>query len=223
MNGYERLARHYGIPGVKGEAFRRVSLEGTPRGGVITQASVLTVTSNPTRTSPVKRGKWIMENLLGTPPPAPPANVPMLDEQTRLTGSLRQRTEQHRKDPNCAVCHEKMDPLGFAMENFDAVGRWRTKDGPYEIDASGVLPDGQSFNGPAELRQTLLNSRRDDFARCVTEKMLTYALGRGVERTDAAYVDEIVRALAEGQYKFSSLVLAIIHSDPFQKRSGKRS
>ena len=219
----ERLARHYGIPGVEGEAFRRVSLGGTPRGGVITQASVLTVTSNPTRTSPVKRGKWIMENILGTPPPDPPANVPMLEEQTVLTGSLRQRTEQHRKDPQCAVCHVKMDPLGFAMENFDAVGRWRTHDGPYEIDAWGVLPDGQSFDGPAELRETLLTVGRDDFARCVAEKMLTYALGRGVERSDSGYIDEITQALSEGQYKFSSLVLAIIRSDPFQKRSEKRS
>ena len=221
LNG--RLAQHYGIPGVEGEAFRRVSLKGTPRGGVITQASVLTVTSNPTRTSPVKRGKWIMENILGTPPPAPPADVPMLDEQTVLTGSLRQRMEQHRKDPQCAVCHQTMDPLGFAMENFDAVGRWRTKDGDYEIDASGVLPDGTSFNGPAELRKVLLAIGRDDFARCVTEKMLTYALGRGVERSDTDYLNQITGEFSEGEHRFSSLILAIIQSDPFQKRSGKRS
>ncbi len=220
LNG--RLARHYGIPGVEGDTFRRVSLAGTPRGGVLTQASVLTVTSNPTRTSPVKRGKWIMENILGTPPPDPPADVPMLDEQTVLTGSLRQRMEQHRKDPQCSVCHQTMDPLGFAMENFDAVGRWRTKDGEYEIDASGVLPDGKSFNGPAELREILLAIGREDFAQCVTEKMLTYALGRGVERSDAQYVGEITQALSEGEYRLSSLILAIIRSDPFQKRSGKR-
>lgn len=219
----ERLARHYGVSGVEGEAFRRVSLEGTPRGGVITHASVLTVTSNPTRTSPVKRGKWIMENILGTPPPDPPANVPMLEEQTVLTGSLRQRMEQHRADPQCAVCHVKMDPLGFSMENFDAVGRWRTHDGQFEIDASGVLPDGQTFNGPAEMREILLTTGRDEFARCVTEKMLTYALGRGVEPSDSLYVDQITQALSEGQYKFSSLISAIIQSEPFQKRSGKRS
>ena len=221
LNG--RLARHYGIQSVQGEEFRRVSLEGTPRGGVITQASVLTVTSNPTRTSPVKRGKWIMENILGTPPPDPPADVPMLKEQSVLTGSLRQRMEQHRKDPTCAVCHQTMDPLGFAMENFDAVGRWRTKDGEYEIDASGVLPDGKSFNGPAELRKTLLAIGREDFAKCVTKKMLTYALGRGMEHSDAGYVDQITGVLTEGEYKFSSLILAIIESDPFQKRSEKRS
>ncbi len=164
-----------------------------------------------------------MENILGTPPPDPPANVPMLEEQTVLTGSLRQRMEQHRADPQCAVCHVKMDPLGFSMENFDAVGRWRTHDGQFEIDASGVLPDGQTFNGPAEMREILLTTGRDEFARCVTEKMLTYALGRGVEPSDSRYVDQITQALSEGQYKFSSLISAIIQSEPFQKRSGKRS
>jgi hypothetical protein len=220
----ERLARHYGLEGVEGAEFRRVSLAGSPRGGVITQASVLTVTSNPTRTSPVKRGKWIMETLLGTPPPEPPPNVPMLDEseQAILSGTLRQRMELHRKKEACAVCHRKMDALGFAMENFDAVGDWRTRDGEFPIDASGVLPDGQSFNGPVELKAILRNSARDDFVRCLTEKMLIYALGRGLEYYDKCAVDKIVAGLEEDDYRFSALVLGIIRSDPFQKRSAAR-
>ncbi|MBN2292782.1 MAG: DUF1592 domain-containing protein [Pirellulales bacterium] len=218
----QRLAGLYGIEGVKGDKFRRISLKGTPRGGVLTQASILTVTSNPTRTSPVKRGKWIMENILGTPPPDPPANVPMLEDQAKLTGSLRERMEQHRKDPTCAVCHKTMDPLGFAMENFDAVGRWRTRDGKHEIDASGALPDGKKFNGPAELRRLLLDIGHEDYARCVAEKTLTYALGRGMERADKDYVDAIARKLSEGNFKFSSLALAVVNSDPFQKRGPKQ-
>ena len=159
-----RLARHYGLEGVEGDEFRRVSLPagGGPeaasaRGGVLTQAAMLTVTSNPTRTSPVKRGKWVLENILGTPPPDPPPNVPMLQDDAKAvaTGTLRQRMEQHRKDPNCAVCHKEMDALGFALENFDAVGAWRTKDGKFPIDAAAQLPDGRSFNGPRELKAIL--------------------------------------------------------------------
>jgi hypothetical protein len=197
---------------------------GTPRGGVITQAGVLAVTSNPTRTSPVKRGKWILENILGTPPPDPPANVPQLSEDRRaaLTASLRERLEEHRRNPNCAVCHRKMDAMGFAMENFDAIGAWRTHDGQFKIDPSGELPDGRSFDGPAELKEILKSgARKDEFAKCLTEKMLTYALGRGLERYDKCAVDKITKALAENDYRFSTLVLQIIRSDPFQKRSGK--
>jgi hypothetical protein len=219
----ERLARHYGIAGVRGEEFRRVSLAGTPRGGILTQASVLAITSNPTRTSPVKRGKWILENILGAPSPPPPANVEDLkeDAQTVLAGSLRQRMEQHRTNPNCASCHARMDPLGFGLENFDALGAWRTHEGPHPIDASGTLPGGQSFNGPAELR-AILKARRQAFARCLAEKLLTYALGRGVDHSDRRAVDGIARQLARNDYRFSALVLAIVHSDPFQKHAAKK-
>src|SRR5206468_2263275 len=148
----ERLAKHYGIAGVDGKEFRRVSLPDGRRGGILTLASVLTVTSNPTRTSPVKRGKWILEQILGTPPPPPPPDVPELDEKAvSTTASLRQRMEQHRANPSCATCHARMDPLGFGFENFDAVGRWRDKDGVFDVDASGVLPSGQEFRGPKEL------------------------------------------------------------------------
>jgi hypothetical protein len=218
----ERLARHYGIPGVQGEQFRRVTLSNHDRGGVLTQASVLTVTSNPTRTSPVKRGKFILENVLGTPPPPPPANVPELSEDKKvvLSGTLRQRMVQHRADPNCATCHQRMDPLGFGFENFDAVGAWRDKDGPFSVDPSGVLPSGQSFQGPAGLK-TILKGQQDLFARCLTEKMLTYALGRGLEPYDKCTVQEIAAAVARNQYRFSSLVVEIVKSDPFQKRKFK--
>jgi mono/diheme cytochrome c family protein len=215
----EPLARFYGIENVKGDEFRRVSLADSPRGGVVTQASVLTLTSNPTRTSPVKRGKWVMENILGTPPPEPPADVPMLEDQKQLTGSLREQMEQHRADPNCAVCHRKMDQLGFALENFDAVGAWRTSDGEYPVNAAGELPDGRSFNGPAELKRLLKDTSADEFARCMAEKMLTYATGRGVEPFDRPAVDEIVGRLQQDDYRFATLVEAVTASDPFNKRS----
>jgi mono/diheme cytochrome c family protein len=218
----ERLAKHYGIAGVKGPEFRKVSLQGSARGGVLTQASILTITSNPTRTSPVKRGKWILENILGTPPPPPPPDVDQLKEgeEVELKGSLRQRMEQHRRDPNCATCHQRMDPIGFAFENFDAIGGWRNKDGKFIIDPSGTLPSGQTFQGPAELR-TILKGKADLFARCLSEKMLTYALGRGTEPADRCSIEEIARALAKNDYRFSSLVLAVVRSDPFQMRRGQ--
>lgn len=219
----ERLAKHYEISGVTGREFRKVKLEGDQRGGVLTQASVLTVTSNPTRTSPVKRGKWVLENIFGTPPPPPPPDVPELnDDGKALTGSLRERTEQHRANPACAVCHVRMDPLGFGLENFDGIGAWRTKDGEFDIDASGELPGGKKFAGPAGLKQILL-SQRDDFVRCLSEKMLTYALGRGVEYSDRCTVQDIAQATEAGDYKFSAMILAIVHSDAFQKRRGTRS
>jgi hypothetical protein len=215
----ERLARHYGIAGVHGDEFRRVVLPDDRRGGLLGQASILMVTSNPTRTSPVKRGKWILEQILGTPPPPPPPNVPELkeDKEVVLTGTLRQRMEQHRANPDCATCHGKMDPLGFGLENFDAIGAWRDKDGRFPIDASGVLPGGPSFAGPKELR-AILKARHADFARCLTEKVLTFALGRGLDYYDKCAVDKIVAALADNDYKFSTLVLGIVSSDPFQKR-----
>jgi len=215
----ERLARHYGIPGIKGEQFRRVKLKGRDRGGLITQASILTVTSNPTRTSPVKRGRWVLEQLLGTPPPPPPPNVPTLkeDQKALTAATLRLRMEQHRAKVSCAVCHNKLDPLGFGLENYDAVGAWRDQDAGAAVDSSGTLPSGQSFRGPAELK-SILKARSGEFTRCLTEKMLTYALGRGLEEYDHCAVDQIVKGLAANRYKFSALVLAIAKSDPFQRR-----
>jgi hypothetical protein len=219
----ERLARHYGIDGVKGDEFRRVELKSGPRGGVLTQASILTLTSNPTRTSPVKRGKWILENILGAPPPPPPPEVPELseDKQVVLSGSLRQRMEQHRAKPDCAVCHAKLDPLGFGFENFDGIGGWRTKDGKFAIDPSGVLPDGKAFKGPTELR-AILKGKAGEFCSCLSEKMLTYALGRGLEYYDKCALDDLAKRLAQDQYKFSALVIGVVRSDAFQHRRGKR-
>jgi mono/diheme cytochrome c family protein len=214
----ERLAQHYGIPNVSGPEFRRVDLSGTPRGGVVTHASVLTVSSYATRTSPVLRGKWILENLLNAPPPDPPADVPNLDETTIGTSaSMRTQLEEHRKNPTCASCHRRMDPLGFGLENFDAVGAWRTMDGKLPIDATGTLPDGRSFKGPEELRK-ILAADRDAFARALTSKLLTYALGRGLERYDTKTVKQIAAALPPKDYRFSALVLEIVKSLPFQSR-----
>lgn len=218
----ERLARHYGVPGIKGADFRYVKLPDTRRGGIVTQASVLTVTSNPTRTSPVKRGKWILENVLGTPPPPPAPDVPELPPTGQLKGTLRQQMEQHRANPSCANCHAKLDPLGFGLENFDGIGGWRDQDNKQPIDSSGVLPDGGKFAGPAELRKVLLG-KSDQFRRCLAEKLLTYALGRGVEYYDKCALDEITAKLKSGNDKFSALVLAIVENDAFQKRKGKRS
>jgi len=218
----QRLAQHYGISGIYGDKFRRVKLPGNQRGGVLTHASVLTVTSNPTRTSPVKRGKWVLENLLGTPPPPPPPGVPELDDAggSEKSVSLRERLELHRSKAECAVCHSRMDPLGFGLENYDAVGIWRVKDGKSPIDATGTLPDGKTFNGPQELK-AMLRSRGREFTRCLSEKLLTYALGRGTEYDDRCTVDDLVAAVERGEHKFSSLVLAIVESDAFQKRNGK--
>jgi hypothetical protein len=215
----ERLARHYGIQGVKGEQFRRVKLKGHERGGLVTHASILTVTSNPTRTSPVKRGRWVLEQLLGMPPPPPPPNVPVLtDDPKALTAAtLRARMDQHRSKASCAVCHSKLDPLGFGLENFDAVGTWRDRDGGVAIDSSGTLPSGESFRGPKELKG-VLKAHTPEFARCLTQKMLTYALGRGLEDYDRCAVEEIVMSLESNRYRFSALVIAIAKSDPFQKR-----
>ena len=193
----ERLARHYGLPGVQGEEFRQVSLPDRRRGGLLTQASILTLTSNPTRTSPVKRGKWILENILGAPPPPPPPGVVQLmeGEQAELLGSLRERMEQHRSNPSCAMCHKKMDALGFGFENYDAIGAWRERDGQFAIDASGELPGPEPFDGPAGLRRILQTSRRGEFLHCLAEKMLTYAVGRAVEPYDRYTVDQIVQRL----------------------------
>ena len=215
------LAKHYGIPGIKGQKFQRVKLTGEERGGVITQASILAVTSNPTRTSPVKRGKWILENILGTPPPPPPPDAGELPEdKAELNGTLRQRMEMHRSKAICASCHQRMDPLGFALENYNAIGAWRTKDGKFPVDNSGALPTGQSFKGPKGLRE-ILKGKQADFRRCLSEKMLTYALGRGLEYYDRCAVDDICQALVRNQDRFSAMIVAIVKSDPFQKRKAK--
>ncbi len=202
-----------------------MSLTGTARGGLITHGSVLTLTSNPTRTSPVKRGKWVLDNLLNTPPPPAPPNVPLLDEagSARLSGSLRQRMEQHRADPLCASCHALMDPIGFGLENFDGVGRWRDQDGDFAIDPAGRLSSGEAFQGPAELKRILLTAKREEFLRCVAAKMLTYALGRGLEYYDQCAVNEISRQLRQGDYRASALVMAVVNSVPFQMQRGEQS
>lgn len=218
----ERLARHYGIGGVTGTEFRKVQLPDARRGGVVTMASTLTVTSNPTRTSPVKRGKWILENVLGTPPPPPAPDVPELPPTGQLKGTLREQMEQHRSNPSCAICHQKLDPLGFGLENFDAVGGWRSQDNKKNIDASGELPGGLKFNGPGELRKVLLG-KADQFRVCFAEKLLTFGLGRGLEYYDKCALDGIVSASKAGGDTFSAVVLAVVRSDPFQKRKGKRS
>ncbi len=212
------------IPG--GKSFRgdavydRVTLTDGLRGGLLTQAGILTVTSNPTRTSPVKRGKWVLEQILGEPPPPPPPNVPELEQQKdKLTGSLRQRMEQHRANPACANCHAKMDQLGFAFENFNAIGAYREKDGNDVIDPSGVLDGDKKFRGPAELRKVLLE-RKDEFARCLTEKLMIYALGRGLEYYDDRAATRIVAELPKHDYKFSTLCLEIVRSEPFRMRRG---
>ena len=216
----ERLAQFYGIPNVKGPEFRKVDLSAVPmRGGVITQASVLTVSSYATRTSPVLRGKWILENILNDPPPPPPPGVPNLDvAEVGASVSLRQQLEKHRANPVCASCHQKMDPLGFGLENFNAVGRFRTHDGNFEIDATGKMPDGKTFDGAAGLKTFLADHDRDAFAECLTEKLLTYALGRGVERFDRPTVKAITRQLEDNGYRFNALVIGIVNSLPFQNQ-----
>ena len=214
----ERLARFYDIDGVEGGYFRRVPLDGTARGGILTHASVLMVTSYPTRTSPVLRGKWVLENLLGAPPPPPPADVPALDERAGTSaGSLREALEQHRASPACAVCHARLDPLGFALENFDAVGRYRTEDDGIPVQASGALPDGTLVDGPRGLREILL-SRRQEFVETLADRLLTYALGRGLESYDRPAVRQIRRRVETGDYRFSALVTAIVESVPFRLR-----
>ena len=215
----ERLARHYGIPNVYGSHFRRVTLTDETRMGLLGQGSILTVTSYPNRTAPTIRGKWLLENILATPPPPPPPNVPSLKDRTEGSKALtmRQRMEQHRANPACAVCHTRMDPLGFALENFDAIGKWRTTEANTPIDSSGVLPDGTKFQGPAELRKILL-SQPEQLVTAVTEKLLTYALGRGVEYHDSPAVRKIMRESAPSNYRWSALILGVVKSTPFQMR-----
>jgi hypothetical protein len=225
----ERLARHYGIPNVYGSQFRRIQLTpDSPRRGLFGKGSILTATSLATRTSPVLRGKWVLENILGTPPPEPPPNVPALKENVKPTDrgtenaeapSVRQRLEEHRANPVCAACHKMMDPIGFSLENFDAVGHWRTMDGRAPVDASGQLVDGTSVNGPAELRESMMNYS-EQFLRTLTGKLLTYAVGRGLTYRDMPVVRSIVRTSANDNYRFSDLILGIVRSAPFEWRAG---
>ena len=220
----ERLARHYGIPGVYGDRFRRVTFDRDhPRGGLLGHGGLLMVTSYPNRTSPVVRGKWLLETILGAPPPEPPPNVPGLPDRGEggEPASVRDRLERHRANPACAGCHAPMDPLGFALENYDAIGLWRAaSEAGRPIDASATMPSGEAFEGPAGLRRVLL-SRGDDFAAAVTEKLLAYALGRGLEYTDRPAVRRILRDAATDDYRWSSIVLGIVESTPFQWRRAR--
>ncbi|MCY3842862.1 MAG: DUF1592 domain-containing protein [Acidobacteria bacterium] len=220
----ERLARHYGIRGVYGDRFRRVTLDPDhPRGGLLGHGGLLMVTSYPNRTSPVVRGKWLLETILGAPPPEPPPNVPGLPDRGEggEPASVRERLERHRANPACAGCHAPMDPLGFALENFDAIGSWRaTSEAGRPIDASATMPSGEAFEGPAGLRRVLL-SRGEDFAATVTEKLLAYSLGRGLEYTDRPAVRRILRDAADDDYRWSSIVLGIVKSTPFQWRRSR--
>jgi hypothetical protein len=217
----ERLAKHYRIPNVYGSNFRRVALaDDTMRGGLLGQGSILAVTSYGNRTSPVLRGKWILENILGTPPPPPPGNVPPLGENNPAGKALtmRERMAEHRANPACSSCHQLMDPIGLALENFDAVGRWRNRsEGDMAIDAAGALPSGLTFEGVSGLKKTLLR-RPDQFATTVTEKLLTYALGRGLDFHDAPTVRAITREARAKDYRFSSLIAGVVKSTPFQMR-----
>ncbi|MDP1798666.1 MAG: DUF1592 domain-containing protein, partial [Planctomycetaceae bacterium] len=234
----ETLAKHYGIADTNGNwegqpphrekgspiprrDFVRVSLSPDQRGGLLTQASILTVTSNPTRTSPVKRGRWVLEQILGDPPPPPPPDAPLLEEgdKAALTGSLRQRMEQHRSKAACANCHARMDPIGFVFENFDAIGRYRTKDGEFPIETAGELPDGSKFAGLVEFKQ-ILRQRKPQISRCLIEKLLTFGLGRGLEYYDRPVVDRIAATVTQGDDKFSTVIREIVRSEPFRLRRG---
>jgi len=212
----ERLARHYAIPNIYGNHFRKVTFTDGIRGGLLGQASILTVTSYPNRTSVVLRGKWLLANILGAPPPPPPADVPSLKEpgQEGQPRSLRDRMEQHRNNPACAGCHQRMDPLGFALENFDALGKWRTAADGEKVDASASLPDGTTFEGIAGLRNLLLK-HKDDYVRTLTEKLLAYSIGRGIEYYDLPAIRRITRQSVTSDYRWSSLVLGIVRSTPF--------
>ena len=221
----ERLAKHYGVPNVYGSHFRRIDLPpGSPRGGLLGQGSILAVTSYATRTSPVVRGKWILENLLGTPPPPPPANVPPLsDEGSDAVLSMRERMVEHRRNPVCASCHAIMDPIGLSLENFDAIGRYRNRTAGFEpLDVEGSFPDGTTFDGAGGLRETLLD-RSDQFVRTLASKLLTYSLGRAVEHHDMPAVRAIEREAASDDYRFSTLILGIVKSAPFQMRRTQQS
>jgi Protein of unknown function (DUF1592)/Protein of unknown function (DUF1588)/Protein of unknown function (DUF1585)/Protein of unknown function (DUF1595) len=219
----ERLAKHYGIEGIRGDEMRRIDLPaGSPRGGILTQGTVLAVTSNPDRTSPVKRGLYILDNILGSPPAPPPPNIPSLEEAGKAVGgrvpSVRESMVLHRSQASCAACHARMDPVGLALENFNALGRWRDKERSGPVDASGKLITGESFKDVRDLKRILVDRHRREFYRCLTEKMLTYSLGRGLEEYDVQAVDMIVDRIEKGQGRASALIAGVIESVPFQKR-----
>jgi hypothetical protein len=221
-----RLAEHYGVAGVDGDHFRKVTLPAdSPRGGVLTQGTVLAVTSNPTRTSPVKRGLFILDNLLGTPPPPPPPDIPALEDFSRGRRSqpqvtLRETLLKHRADAKCASCHDRMDPLGLAFENFNAMGKWRDFERGQNVDAGGKLVSGEEFNGARELKRILVSNHRDAFYRCLTEKLLIYALGRGLTYSDETTVDLLLEKLHQADGKALTLLRGIVESDAFLRRRG---
>ncbi len=215
------LASFYGLRNVRGENFERVEFKDEPRGGIVTQGSVLSLSSYATRTSPVLRGKWVLENLLGTPPPPAPPGIPPLEESHAATpSSLRKRLEQHRANPSCAVCHDQMDGIGFGLENYDASGAWRDHDGKFPIDNSGALPGAGEFKGPSQLK-AVLKSKPELFTRNLTEKMLTYALGRGLEAYDRPVIEQIANRVATGGYRFDALIMEVVNSKPFQMRQSE--
>ena len=217
----ERLATHYGIAGVTGSEMRRVTLETDRRGGVLGQGAVLTVSSYPTRTSPVIRGKYVLQNILGTPPEPPPGDIPPLEASAAGGGlSVREQLERHRSNPACATCHRNMDQLGFGLENYDAIGRWRDMEGKFPVDSAGMLPDGQRFKTPGEMRAQLV-SHLPQFSRTLTEKLMTYALGRGLKAFDRRAVDTIQRAVAADGYRFQTMVRGVVHGVPFRSRRGE--
>jgi hypothetical protein len=217
----ERLARHYGIPNIYGSQFRRVAITDPQRRGLLGQASILTVTSYPNRTSPVQRGKWILTNILGTPPTPPPPGVPELKESgAAAPTTLRERMEAHRANAVCAGCHKVMDPIGFSLENFDAIGRWRTSDEGAKIDPKGVLYNGMNVSGPQDLR-AMLTARPENFAGIAVERLLTYALGRGLDYNDMPAVRKIVSESAPKNFRFSALILGIVDSPGFQMKERK--
>jgi hypothetical protein len=216
----ERLARHYGIEGIYGAGFQRVAVTDPRRRGLLGHGSILTVTSYPNRTAPTIRGKWVLEQILGSPPPPPPPDVPSLKDDNKVRAmTMRERMEMHRANPACAVCHKVMDPLGFALENFDGLGRWRETSGANNspIDTSGVLPDGTAFNGPEGLREILVK-QKELFVETFTARLLTYALGRGVEYYDLPVVRKIRREAADSDYRWSAIISGIVNSVPFQMR-----
>jgi hypothetical protein len=220
----EPLAKHYMIPNVSGDGFQKVTLPPQSlRRGVLTHGSILTITSDPVRTSPVKRGKWIMENILGIPSPPPPPNVPTLEEAAegkQLKGTVRQQLEMHRSKPGCASCHSLIDPLGFGLENFDPIGAFRAFENGVKVDSSGELTTGQKFNNAVELASVINGEKQDYFLRCLTSKMMTYALGRGMEPYDRPAIEGILSRVKKEKLGFHSLVLGIVESLPFQKRRG---
>jgi hypothetical protein len=221
----ERLARHYGIPGIYGSQFRRVPIENDARRGLLGQGSILMVTSLPERTSPVQRGVWVLENIIGAPVPTPPPNVPALEEQAGTKNqprTLREQMELHNARPVCAGCHKIRDPVGFAMENFDAIGRWRTEEHGEPINASATMVDGTKIDGTVDLRNALLKYS-DRFVQTTTEKLMTYALGRGLEYYDMPTVRAITRDAAKNDYRFSNIIMGIVASDAFQLREAEQA